>query len=264
MRFCSLRLQRRRCASTDLPTRAVFCGGNSGIVPKRRFIFFSPCTVRSCSSVVQREFSLEPGWEGEREREREGERGENVGLRAKSRLKLILAPKGEEIISEGGLEKNKGDVKRRKQDKIKEGTEESPNKEKEKTEELTSAGLKLSTPSVKLCFIIPLFCLIDCTWTKCEQEKNTLSTLSLMCIYGAASVSHQSCCSTGAETYAFSLGTITVLVFSQCCFFSFSIDGACLYNVYSKEYCVFTCGSLFRRCWPIKLGKRHIPLTWQT
>lgn len=70
---------------------------------RRGCSLYSPCTARSCSSVVQREFILGAGWEREGERlEREGgrggerwrERGQSDSVGAKSRLRLISVPHG--------------------------------------------------------------------------------------------------------------------------------------------------------------------------
>lgn len=45
--------------------RQFLCKTMSMNVPKRCCSLYSPCTARSCSSVVQREFILEAGWERE-------------------------------------------------------------------------------------------------------------------------------------------------------------------------------------------------------
>lgn len=102
------------------------------------------------------------------------ERGENDSMRANSRLRLISGPQGEEIISGGSWSKAEW-IKTEKGDKLKKdltwrkvntGREQKRGSRKDVKERLTSIGLKVSTPSIMLCFKMLLFCLIDWTWEK--------------------------------------------------------------------------------------------------
>ncbi len=119
-----------------------------------------------------------------REKRREGWKWQHG---SKEQIKTNLSPTRGEIISggswgraewinergEGQTEDNsemKKSEHRTQRGDAKEGNAEW--KEWEERNRLTSAGLKVSTPSFKPCFKLLLFCLIDWTWeTKCRGRK---------------------------------------------------------------------------------------------